>query len=375
MSGGADALRPDPRHEALLHAALDRDGAIGHWRRWRSMVDFDDIDGAETRLLPLVLSNLGDEITDDPDYGRVVGLHRRSWSRNQILFHHAAATMDELEDAGIDTMLLKGSALAALHYANEAERPMAAVDVLVHPADASRAFQLLTSSGWHCAFPARHALVRLHAADLSFQDQAQLDLHWFSLWNSSSDIPAWERSRVTMLAGRSVRAPSAEDLLVIVCAHGSSLAAEPANRWVADAITVSRTSELDWDLVVAEARRRNSRVTLAASLSYLREEFGLDLPGGVVEAIDPAGAPRWERREFASQTTPRSPARVARDLLARHRRMRRLRSEAPWHPGFIRFATSLWGFDSVRELALHARRRIGVRVRARGRVSAAESIR
>ncbi len=370
MRGDPAALRPDPRHEALLHAALDREGAINHWRRWRGMVGFDDIDGPETRLLPLALANLGDEIRDDPDFGRVTGLHRRFWSRNQILFHRAADAIGELGEAGIDTMLLKGSALATLHYASEAERPMADVDVLVHPADAARAFDHLTATGWRCRFPARHALTRAHSADMGDGGQAQLDLHWFSLWTSSSDIPVWSRARTTVLAGREVRAPSAEDLLVIVCAHGSPIAAEPANRWIPDSITISRTTELDWDLVAAEARRRNSRLMISASLAYLRDEFGLDLPDGVIEAIDPGRAARSERSEFATQASPASPLRTGRDLLHRHRRMRRLRTEAPWHPGFIRYATSMWGFDSPLHLFAHGWKQVGSHLRTRGETSA-----
>src|SRR4051794_19301697 len=175
VRGELRALRPEPRHETLLHACLDTaEPALAAWRRWRGMVDFDDIDGPESRLLPLAMANLGEAIRDDPDQGRGAGPHPRVWSRNQGLFPPAAHAIGGLQESGIEVMLLKGAALATLYYGSEAERPMADVDILVRPADAARAFDQLGQAGWRCRFSRDHALTRAHSADLADQGHAQL---------------------------------------------------------------------------------------------------------------------------------------------------------------------------------------------------------
>jgi hypothetical protein len=358
---------PDARHRTLLHAALDAgEPAAAAWRGWRSMVDFDDVDGPEQRLLPLAYANLGDAIRDDEVFGRASGLYRRTWTRNQLLFDRAAGVVGALGDAGIETLLLKGAPLSILHYESAGARPMADVDVLVRPHNAERAMAVLRAGGWVPEREPAEAMIRVYHS-FPFQDGGvgHVDLHWFSLWQSSADGPLWDAARPIELSGTAALAPSPADLLLVVCAHGSPRQPEPAFRWIADAVTVIRSSAVDWDRLVAEARRRNLAVAAVAALRYMREEFSLEVPTAALAALTPDRAPRWERAAFRAQSAPAGPLRTTRLLLERHRRMRMLAGEAPWHPGFLTYAASIWGFERPWELPAHALRRICARAASR----------
>ena len=367
MSHPREGFWPDERHRTLLHAALDRgDAGAEAWGRWRRLVEFDDVDGPELRLLPLAYANLGDAIRDDPVFGRAAGLYRRTWTQNQLLFDRAAGGRTALADAGVEAMLLKGAPLSALHYRSAGARPMADVDVLVRPFEAERAMAVLREAGWAGEREPAERQIRIHHS-YPFRDAGvgHIDLHGFSLWQSSSDGPLWQAARPLELAGAAAVAPDPADLLLIVCAHGSPRQPEPAFRWLADAVTVIRTAEVDWDRFAAEARRRNLAVAAAAALRYLREELGAEIPEVLPARLSPQRAPRWERAAYRAQSAPAGPVRTTRLLLERHRRMRMLRDEAPWHPGFLTYAASIWGFERPWELPAHAARQVFERAAAR----------
>src|SRR5688500_13960566 len=182
---------PSGRHRMLLHACLDApDEALAAWRGWRELVGFNDVDVAEMRLLPLAHANLGESIREDPVHGRVSGLVRMTWTQNQLLFRRAAGAIEALEGAGIETLMLKGAPLALLHYETVAVRPMADVDILVRPRRAEEAMRVLREHGWTPGRePAEAVLPAHHSHGFHDEGLGEIDLHWFSLWQSGDDEP------------------------------------------------------------------------------------------------------------------------------------------------------------------------------------------
>lgn len=326
------------------------------------MVEFDDVDVAEMRLLPLAHANLGESIRDDPVHGRVSGLVRMTWTRNQLLFRRAAGAIEALDGAGIETLMLKGTPLALLHYESVATRPMADVDLLVRPWRAAEAMGVLRDEGWAPGSEPAEAVIRAHHShDFRDDGPGEIDLHWFSLWQSGDDDPLWQAARSAELAGAGTLAPDPSDLLLIVCVHGAPREPEPAFRWVADAAAVIRGGRVDWVRLEREAVRRDLTVTVAATLTYLVREFGLPIPPQTIARLAAAPAPRWERVAFRAQVGRPGPIRTAALVAERHHRLSRLGDLAPWHPGFIDFAGSVWGFERRRDLIRHGLRRLANR--------------
>jgi hypothetical protein len=108
---------PNPAQRLLLEAALlPGERALAAYRRWRAVVDLDDIDPGSYRLLPLLAHNLAGAA--DAGLGRARGVLRHTWSRNLTLLASAAGIVTALEDAGIPVMILKGGALAVRCYAS-----------------------------------------------------------------------------------------------------------------------------------------------------------------------------------------------------------------------------------------------------------------
>ncbi|HSR18731.1 MAG TPA: hypothetical protein VLM39_11630, partial [Ignavibacteriaceae bacterium] len=72
--------------ELLLKASLfEGDKFIYAWEKWKSCVNFEQIDPGSYRLLPLLYQNLVKHEIKDPLTERLKGIYRRTWFENQIL--------------------------------------------------------------------------------------------------------------------------------------------------------------------------------------------------------------------------------------------------------------------------------------------------
>ena len=116
---------------------LDGDAARSAWREWRKTVDFDLIDQASYRMVPLLYRNLERLRVDDPFVGTLRGIYRRTWCESQLLFRRLAKVIEGLRAAGVESLVLKGAALASQAYDDAGARSMADVDVLVRRRDSS----------------------------------------------------------------------------------------------------------------------------------------------------------------------------------------------------------------------------------------------
>src|SRR5215470_12661875 len=131
---------PTPRQELLLKAALlEGEAAVEAWESWRANTDIHRLDQGSYRMLPLLYRNLQKHEIKDPVMEKLKGVYRHTWYKNQILFSRMAAILRSFQEAGIDVMVLKGTALVLLHYKDYGLRPMNDFDVLVRLKQSSEA--------------------------------------------------------------------------------------------------------------------------------------------------------------------------------------------------------------------------------------------
>src|SRR5262249_54730428 len=133
---------------ALRAAIWSGERSLQSWEEWKQLVDFDDVDGGTVRLLPLIYRKLLAQNVQDPLMGRLKGLYRRTWYRNQLVFHRSAEMVALMARKGIDALLLKGPALVLQYYKDPGVRPMDDFDLLVRPSQASKAIAVLQEAGW-----------------------------------------------------------------------------------------------------------------------------------------------------------------------------------------------------------------------------------
>jgi hypothetical protein len=269
-----------------------------------------------------------------------------------------------LEASRVEALAYKGPTLAAHAYGDLALRQFGDLDLLVRPRDAGRAVALLAELGYEgVPWPAGDAsaahLERTNVHALrNANDSVEVELHWAFLPHEfcfQPDLEAWwKRMEQRSFGGASVRSLSAEELLVVLCAHGCR------HLWVRlksvcdVAALVTREERLDWDRAFREAQVAGARRMLALGLALARDLVGAELPPEVGRRVDaePAVHPLVAQvRERLFDDEMCQPASAAAQLFYLRSR-ERWRDKASHGTRYLRRAAREWRRGAPRPAAI-----------------------
>jgi hypothetical protein len=136
----------------------------------------------------------------------------------------AGLVLERLGAAGIDAVLLKGSALTDLYP--DRPRQYVDADVLVHERDLQRVHAVLREAGYGELLPGMRAVEQTtHAITWSHERLPDLDLHT-TLWGSGLDDAAtfealWQRTEPHVVAGHACRKLDAVARAVHLALHAA----------------------------------------------------------------------------------------------------------------------------------------------------------
>ena len=222
--------------------------------------------------------------------------------RNLTQARELIRVLGALDAGGVEALAYKGPTLATHAYGDLAHRQFGDLDLLVRPRDAARAAALLAEQGYRgapwpegsagAAYLSRTHVHALHNANGS----VELELHWAFMpreFSFDTDLDRWwRRLERRALGGASVRALPAEELLLVLCAHGCR------HLWVRlksvcdVAALVACEERLDWGRAFSEARAAGAQRMLALGLALARDLAGATLPPEVGRRVDAEPAVR-----------------------------------------------------------------------------------
>jgi len=345
---------PTPVQDLLIRAALEGPVDGGEYLDlWAERVEFDDIDHASRRLLPLLYHTHGADLRH-PDAGRIKGVYKRAWMRNQRIKAATRTVIDDLEALGIDTVILKGLSLVERAYFDLGARSMSDADLLVHPDAFWDAEAHLRTSGWtikgrerdHASHP------QFHGIGFTNDEGLECDLHW-SVYN----VYGFEEGEDDLLAacvpiqgyGERTTALSSADELLHVMVHGLQWNAFPPIRWIPDAVLLLRNPQasIDWDRLISQAVER--RLTLPAAFGLdLATSYGAVVPREVVEGLNAIPVGATERYEWWARQQSIFGLRLPTDYI----RSTRSDARSPTPAGLYQFYQSIYPETTLQESAV-----------------------
>ena len=182
----------------------------------------------------------------------------------------------------------KGPVLAALAYRNLAFRVFGDLDILIQRQDALKVKALLVSQGYRRSLEqptiAQEAMWFQTACEYNFvsnDGKVMVEPHWdiarpkFCFLLDPESL--WERLEPISLAGTMVPTFRPQDLLLIVCMNGTKDAWKSLKQ-ICDVAELIRTHEMDWELVMKQARLLGSERMLLLSLFLASDLLGTALP-------------------------------------------------------------------------------------------------
>lgn len=302
---------PTQEQALLLRACLlSRDEALQAWQQWKRVFEKGQLDKGSRRLLPLLYRNLQNQLIHEPVFNKLKEEYFHAWSQNQFSFRRVAPLIREFARSGIQSMILKGSALTILYYEDAGLRPMADIDLLVRRGQARQAISLLNDLGWESKYSSPEAFIPFEQA-IEFIDASnqRLDLHWHLLWEARQDLSDeafWSGSIATEIDGTPTRALNPTDQLLHVCVHGAKWNDTPSLRWVADAMMIirSRKFKIDWTRLVRQAQVRQLTLPMRDTLGYLADVMDAAIPPKVLTELREMPVTKLERTFYRIRLTP-----------------------------------------------------------------------
>ena len=338
---------PTKEQQLLLQASLLRgDVVIDAWLKWKSNVDLNNIDPGSYRLFPLLYFNLRLNGIEDPLMNIFQWVYRTTRNKNEILFQNISELLKNFYNESIQVMLLKGTSLILLYYKDYGLRPMIDFDILVHTEEASDAIKLLTKLGWRSTITPLKGFTKMrflsklgwtpkerpfedfskeyfsvrHAHDFINPDKFTIDLHWHLLhgYNDvNADLDFWEGAVRTRVDDVPTFALNPTDQLLRVCAHGVKWNSVPPIRWIADAMMIVNNAqeEINWERMIALAKRHRLILPINGALNYLRSFLEIPIPETVLMELQTFSISTTEYFEYRVRT--RSP-RILDGLVELH---------------------------------------------------------
>jgi hypothetical protein len=214
---------------------------------------------------------------------------------NLILTGELCRVTELLKSQGISAIPFKGPTLAMLAYGDLARREFNDLDLLIDARDLSRVVELLASAGYR---PRRDGALLSDPLFVAFEREAYfiadrngavIDLQWGLSLNMLPFGLGFDHIREHQMTvypgGQEVPTFRLEDLLLYLCAHGSRHCWERLG-WVADiAGLINRHPQLDWDVVLAEARGLRCQRVFLHGLLLARDLMGANLPPAVEQVM------------------------------------------------------------------------------------------
>lgn len=262
---------------------------------WNYLIDAANYHG----VLPLLQQSLSacDATTVPPDALQNIQNQSRTNAQNNLHLTRALLQLlNALEGESIEAVPYKGPILAATVYGNLSLRQFCDLDILVREADILKAMDVLTGLGYRLQLPPNQVtpIPELLKSKKDFRfvsadKRVVVELHWrlagkhFYFPFTLEDL--WQGLESLSLSGTRVLKIPAEELLVILCAHGSK---HLWGRllWICDVAELVRANpNLDWARVIRRARKCRSERMLLLGLHLAHTLLGSSLPGAVISAI------------------------------------------------------------------------------------------
>lgn len=303
--------------EVLLRAALLKGtNALEAWEEWKDGVDWEvHLDNGSFRLLPLLYTNLKQIGIKDPLMRKLKGVYLKAWYENQRLFFRAAKIIDYLHNEGIQTIVLKGLPLAILHYKNLGVRPMSDIDILVPSSQALLTAEALKRAGWITTDESLQVPMQYrHSQQFVGESGTEVDLHWNLIIESTrvdSASDFWNKAVPVRIQNVTSYALDPTDMLFHVIVHGIKWNPEPPIRWIADAITIMRSSglKIEWSRIISHSRKYMVCLQMKEGFNYLYNHFRAPIPETVIDQINDVPVSYFERFEYRHLTDSCEPCR------------------------------------------------------------------
>jgi hypothetical protein len=295
----ASQSHPD-RLRSVLKAAQDRPF------EWECLLRLADDHGVTS----LLLQNLScvDDLVPVPIFATLRQRYERNVHKSLFLARELIRVLDSLDALGIEAIPYKGVALSETYYGDLALRQPGDIDLFVRRNDVARIKTAVCALGFtpHVSIPESAEKNYIASGyEYSFDSSAGrglLELQWAlqpRFYAVDFDMEAvFERAVTVPVAGRTVKTPSPEDLLLILSIHAAKHEWVRL-LWLCDIAQILTTADLNWTRIQHHAEKIGVQRILRITLLLANQLLQVPLPIPIEAAIHADRSAQTLAREIA----------------------------------------------------------------------------
>jgi hypothetical protein len=280
---------------------------IGRKVDWETVVHLADEHGTSS----LLYQNLArvDDLVPSSVMARLRERYQENFYKSLLLARELIRVLDRLDALGIEGIVYKGLVLSEVYYGDLALRQSGDIDLFVHKQDVPRIQQAVSELGYTTRVPIPENAEEDYfesGYECTFDSPAGknlLELQWAlqpRFYAVDFDMEGlFERAVHVSVAGRRLKTPSAEDLLLVLSVHAAK---HVWGRliWLCDIAQVLKREKLNWSRVQSRAREFGIERILHVTLLLTNRFLATAMP----EAIEKMMASDRAAQDFADEIAP-----------------------------------------------------------------------
>ena len=310
---------------------------------WKSLFDLADHHG----VLPIICQRLSGiaELVPADDMRTLNHSYQTNLHKAMLLSLELIRIYDRLSSSGVEVLAYKGLALAEAIYSDMALRRAGDIDLLIHASDFPRIRDAVRELGYKAHQQIREAQEHAYLKsgyEYVFDGPAGpnlLELQWAiqpRFYAVDFDMDGLFRRAVTIsVAGRPMKAPSEEDLFILLSLHAAK---HVWGRliWLCDLARIMNLPNLNWLAIGAQARDLNVVRILRVGMLLANRILAAAIPPAAEAGLPPDDAAEKLADEIHPNVVRDAPFNV--ESFAYFRLMVRLRER---NSDRLRFLTRL----------------------------------
>ena len=246
---------------------------------------------------PLLYRNLSTVCSDLVPAESLTQLRQRTQAGallNRLLVQELVVLCEAFAAQGVPVMPIKGATLASSVYGDLTLRDFSDMDLLVPEGSIAEAQAILLAQGYERKDPSSDPGETDHDEGpyyvfIKKRTLFRVDIQWVMAGEHFAfqlDRPEfWQRRTAVPLANKTVQGLTPEDLLIVLCVHGSKHAWETL-KWVCDVAELLRAhDQLDWDQIFSSASTWRCRRLVYMGLSLAHLVLDAPLPETVLARL------------------------------------------------------------------------------------------
>ena len=257
---------------------------------WAVVLDLAGYHGVGP-LLYRNLSTLCSDLVPAESLARLRQWTQASAMLNRVLAQELVVLCEAFAAHGVPVIPIKGATLAVSAYGDLTLRDYTDMDLLVPKGSIAEVEAVLLALGYERTDSSTHSGETDHEewpfhGFIKKGTLFRVDLQWVMVdqhFVFQLDRPEfWQRRTTVSLANKTVQELAPEDLLIVLCVHGSKHAWDQL-KWVCDVAELLRAHDhLDWDRIFTNASTWRCRRLVYIGLSLAHLVLNAPLPEAVV---------------------------------------------------------------------------------------------